>query len=355
MKIIHKYILKELLLTFVLSLLALNFILMIEKLIRLSKFLSGVGSTIIDMSTIIIYLQPQLFILTIPMSLLLSTLLVYGRLNMDNEIVIMKNSGMNFFNISLPVLILGSICMVLNLLVSFYIGPKSNIKLREQVSYIFKTRVPLSIEAGSFNNIFKDILIMVKEKNEKNEIKGIFIYDDRNKNEPRVIYANKGIIFPQNDLSINFYLEDGYINIMKGISIIELFFKKYNMILNLEADTPPRKNSELTPNEILKELIVANKNDAIDLYLELYRRITLPFLCIILIFFGPPLSLKAGKTGKLGGLTIGFSTFTIYYMILVYCENLVKAHYLPYYIGAILPTIIIGIISLIFFSREYSR
>jgi lipopolysaccharide export LptBFGC system permease protein LptF len=74
MKIIHRSILRELILTFILSLASLNFILMMEKLLRLSRFLSGVGTSILDMAKIILFLQPQLFILTIPMAFLLSTL-----------------------------------------------------------------------------------------------------------------------------------------------------------------------------------------------------------------------------------------------------------------------------------------
>ena len=96
MKILHRSILKELILTFILSLASLNFILMMEKLLRLSRVLSGVGISVIDMAKLIMYLQPQLLLLTVPMAFLLSTLLVYGRLNIDNELVIMRMSGMDF-------------------------------------------------------------------------------------------------------------------------------------------------------------------------------------------------------------------------------------------------------------------
>lgn len=142
MKIIHKSILKELILTFILSLASLNFILMMEKLLRLSRFLSGVGTSILDMGKLILFLQPQLFLLTIPMSFLLSTLLVYGRLNVDNELVILRMSGMNFKGISLPVAVLGMLCFLLNVAVSFYIGPKSGIKLRDEIADIIRTRTP---------------------------------------------------------------------------------------------------------------------------------------------------------------------------------------------------------------------
>ena len=111
MKIIHRSIFKELVLTFLLSLASLNFIIMMEKLIKLSRLLSGVGTSFIDMVRIILLLQPQLFLLTIPMALLLSTLLVYGRLNMDNELIILRTSGMKFRELSTPVVILRTIVL----------------------------------------------------------------------------------------------------------------------------------------------------------------------------------------------------------------------------------------------------
>ncbi|MBM4141620.1 MAG: LptF/LptG family permease, partial [Nitrospira sp.] len=105
MKIIHKSIVKELAVTFLISFAFLNFILMMEKLLKLSRFLSGIGVSIIDMAQLIIYLQTQLFLLTIPMAFLLSTLVVYGRLNLDSELIILRVSGMDFKEISKPVMV----------------------------------------------------------------------------------------------------------------------------------------------------------------------------------------------------------------------------------------------------------
>lgn len=354
MKIIHKSILKELSLTFILSLACLNFILMMEKLIRLSRFLSGVGSSATDMVTLIMYIQPQLFLLTIPMALLLSTLLTYGRLNMDNELVILRASGMDFKGISAPVIIVGLLCFSLNIAVSFYLGPKSSIALREKMINIIKMRAPLAIEEGRFNTSFKNTLIFVKEKTADNKMRGIFMYDNRNKNEPRVLTAKEGKIFAQDEMNINLLLEDGYINIVNDKSITDLFFKKYNLIMKLESDTPGKKHSELTPYELM-EKIKNYKSEAMSLYPELYRRFSLPLLCIILMFFGPPLSMIAGKSGKLGGLTLGLAVFTSYYMLLIYSENLFKVGKVPHYIGAWIPTLIIGILALSIFWKESSR
>jgi len=355
MKIIYRSILRELALTFLLSLACLNFILMMEKLLRLSRFLSGVGSSLPDMVKLVLYLQPPLFLLTIPMALLLSTLLVYGRLNLDNELVILRTSGMTFFRISMPVVILGLFCFFLNVGISFYIGPKSSMHLREEITRIIKARTPFAIEEGRFTTTFRDALILVKEKTADNVMKGIFIYDNRNRSEPRVLFAKEGEISSQDGMAINLFLKDGYINIAKGDVTTEMAFKKYNMILKFEADTPSRRNAELTPPELLQKIKNSDRRRASDLYPELYRRLTLPFLCLVLIFFGPPLSMAAGKSGRLGGLTLGLAVFTFYYMVLIYSENLVKAENIPHYIGAFIPTAVLAVFAAVVFRRESAR
>jgi lipopolysaccharide export system permease protein len=281
--------------------------------------------------------------------------LVYGRLNVDNEIVILRMSGMNFKGISLPVAVLGTFCFLLNIAVSFYIGPKSSIKLRSEIADIIRSRTPLAIDEGRFNTSFKDTVIFVREKPSESSVRGIFIYDGRNKEEPRVLAAKEGTVSMLGGFDMNFLLTDGYINMIKGDDTTELFFKKYNMVLKLEPDTPSRKNADLTPFELIEKLKTTEMRSVKPIYLEIHRRFSLPLLCLVLIFFGPSLSMMAGKTGKLGGLTIGLSVFTAYYMLLIYGENLARAGKISHYVGAWSPTVLLGIFALWVFRRECCR
>ena len=354
MKTIHRSILKEITLAFVFTLAFLNLILMMEKLLRLSRFLSGVGASIMDMAKLIFYLQPQLLLFTIPMALLLSTLLIYGRLNLDSELVILRGSGMNFRDISQPVLILGILCFLLNLSVSLFIGPKSGIWLRSEIESVITARLPMAIEEGTFNTSFKDVVIMIKEKPSQETFKGIFIYDGRKKNEPKVMVAKDGEIHTSEGLNTNLLLRDGFVHIAQEDSTTELFFNRYNMALRLESGLPSKKNTELTPFELIEEIKERPQQDS-SLQLELHRRLSLPLLCIILTFLGPPLSLVAGKSGRLGGLSVGLGVFTAYYILLMYGENLVRAAKIPHYVGAWTPTIILGMFSLWVFKRESAK
>jgi lipopolysaccharide export system permease protein len=354
-KTVYRSILGELIVTFFLTLAFLNSILIMEKLLRLSRILSEVGATAFDMARIITYLQPQLLLLTLPMSLLLATLLVYGRMNHDNEIIILKTIGMNFIRISSPVMAVGFFCFLFSIFVSFYLGPKSSVRLRNEITRIIAARSAFAIEEGTFNTSFKDIVILVKNKKTRNILEDIFIYDSRSSDEPKVLLAKEGNFFLEDESSLGLLLKHGYINITKDFNTTELFFDSYKFAVALDADRTPRK-SEFTPAQLLEK---SEKTDSekkkLSFYLEFYRRLSLPFVCLLLIFLGPPLSMVSGKSGRLGGLAIGLLVFTVYYLMLIYGENLVSAGKIPHYLGGWLATFLLGIFSFLAFRRENSR
>jgi lipopolysaccharide export system permease protein len=226
--------------------------------------------------------------------------------------------------------------------------------LRNKIATVISSRLPLAFESGTFNTSFKDIVFMISEKPTEDSFKEIFMYDGRNKDEPRVLVAKAGKIYTSEKLFANLYLKNGYVHIPQGDTTTELFFEKYNMLLTLESNLPAKNIAERTPFELFKEM-GENKQLSLSLQLELYRRITLPLLCIILIFLGPPLSLIAGKSGRLGGLAIGLVVFTSYYVLLVYSENLVRANTVAHYIGPWIPTILFGMLGIFLFRRAKKR
>jgi len=349
MFILHRFIIRELLVTFTLSVIFLNSTLMMEKLMKLSKLLSSVGASGRDIGEVILYIQPQLLILTIPMSMLLAVLLTYGRLNSDNELVIMKSIGMPFRLISRPVMYIGIVLFILNLGISFYLGPWSGVALREKITNILVTRAPLAIEEGIFNTSFKDMVILIREKPSPREISGIFISDDRNKAEPKIIVAKEGHIVSESD-SLSFILTDGHVYIVSQNALTEIHFATYYFKLIPSMKGSAKNVAEYTPQELLAET-VKQPQRKIFFLIEFHRRLSMPALCLIIIFLGPSLSLIAGKSGRLGGLTLGLFIFGAYYIIMIYGENLAKSGSLPHYIGAWLSFAILALISVISFER----
>lgn len=355
-KTIYKSIIKELLVTFCLTVAFLNAILMMEKMLRLSRLLSGVGASLFDILKIIFLLQPRLLILTIPMSLLLSALLVYGRMNHDSEIIILRASGMNFRKISVPVAVLGLLCFFLSVSVSFYLAPKGNSRLREEVRTIIAVGSTHAIEEGTFNSSFRNIVILVRGKKPPDTLQDVFIYDSRRKDEPKILIAREGRLFMQSGMAIGIDLKDGYMDMTKDSTTTEISFKRYRFTLSLDYNSGSPRNMEFTPLELLKKIhSTSDAREKKSLYLEFNRRLSLPAVCLLLILLGPPLSLLSGKSGRLGGLAIGLLVFTVYYVLLAYCENLVLASKIPYFVGAWAPTFLLGLFAVIMFRKESLR
>jgi lipopolysaccharide export system permease protein len=350
MILIHRSIMKELLSSFLLSILFLNFTLMMEKLLRLSRLLAGVGASVSDIIKIVYYLQPQILILTIPMAMLLSVLLAYGRMGTDNEITILKTSGMPFKAIAVPVVYLGLACFIAGIGMSFYLSPKGSTFLRKGLTDILTKRAPMTIEEGIFNTSFKNIMILVREKPSPTTLSGIFIVDERKKDEQKIIVANNGKIVPEND-SLSFSLTGGSIYITQNEISTEIRFGEYHFSLTPSIEAGDRKNSEMTPGELLKSASTATPDKKITYFLEFYRRLSMPAICLIIIFLGPSLSLMAGKSGKLGGLTIGLSVFAVYYTMLVYGENIARSGKLPVIAGAWLSFMTLAGFSILVFER----
>ena len=127
------------------------------------------------------------------------------------------------------------------------------------------------------------------------------------------------------------------------------------MILSVDAESQSPKKMEYTPLELLKNARNSpSPKKTASFYLEFDRRLSLPIVCLLLIFMGTPLALLAGKSGRLGGLALGLFVFTAYYILLIYGENLVMSGRIPHFVGAWMPTVLLGSAALYLFRKESS-
>ncbi|HMK49565.1 MAG TPA: LptF/LptG family permease, partial [Thermodesulfovibrionales bacterium] len=254
-----------------------------------------------------------------------------------------------FSLISRPVMYLGIGCFAASLCMSFFLGPAGSVFLREKITSILVTRAPLAIEEGIFNTSFKDMVILVKDKPAPDRLSGIFIVDERKKDEPKVIVAKEGRIISEAD-ALSFALKGGHVYITNKNSLTEITFGTYYFRLTPVLDQTARKSSELSPFELISEA-ASNPDKKLSYLLEFHRRLSMPGVCLIIIFLGPSLALIAGKTGRLGGLTAGLLVFAAYYSVMIYGENLARSGALPHFIGAWLSFVMLAAFSIYAFER----
>ncbi len=332
----------------------LDFVLMMEKIIRLTRFMSGVGVSFADILRVVILIQPQLLILTLPMSFLIAVLITYGRMNMDSEIVVMKSAGISMWQISYPAFVSGLVVFLLTLMMTVYVSPLSARKLRLLVNETVRMRAPLALDAGVFHNEFKGITLMIGSKPSPHEMRDIFVYDERDKDRPKVITSKSGRIVFNRAGDPVFDIRNGSLDIINGNTFTELTFRRYVFRITLGLNMLTERLKEKTPLQLLQYAEKLRGKRRREVMVEFHRRFTLPFINIFLIFLGPPLSMLSGKRGRLSGFVFGIAVCGVYYAMLVYFENLVRTGKL-YHMFAWAPVMIIGLFSVLLYWRESKR
>src|SRR5687768_7334486 len=106
MRIIDRYVIREVLWPFVIGLMIFTFLIIIPYLIRLAEDLiaKGVGGTVV--LQLMLMLLPHALSLTIPMALLLGLLVAFGRLSADREFVALQACGVSLMRLLRPVSLL---------------------------------------------------------------------------------------------------------------------------------------------------------------------------------------------------------------------------------------------------------
>jgi lipopolysaccharide export system permease protein len=351
MNTLHRAIFRELVISFALALMAFNFVLITEHVLRFMRNLSAVGSSLKDMAMILIYMQPMITSITIPMALLISVLLVYSRLNADSEITIMRSSGMSFVQMCRPVFTLGILCFALSASMTVWLSPAGGKRLQAMVADVIARRAPEAVTEGIFNTTFKGIVVYVENRTESGNLEGLFIYDEREKERPSVMYAKEGTLTSVNGLNINLDLSDGHLYLLGNGRSTDLSFGRYRLTVPIDIKVPSIQWNELTPLELLERADHKKPRSRRQLIIEFHRRFSLPIVCMLLMFLGPPLALMAGRTGKLGGLALGLGVFASYYGLLTYAENLVISGKVHHVLGAWVPAVLLGAFSFWMFRK----
>ncbi|MEI7816060.1 MAG: LptF/LptG family permease [Desulfuromonadales bacterium] len=112
-RILSFYIIREISSLFLLGITIFTMVLLMGRLISLTDLVVSRGVPLADVSRMILYLIPSFLVFTIPMAFLLAVLLAFGRLSADNEIVVIKASGISLFQVMPPVVVCAFVAVVL--------------------------------------------------------------------------------------------------------------------------------------------------------------------------------------------------------------------------------------------------
>ena len=441
MNTLNKYLVKESLIPFLLSLGVITTVLFLQFLIRAIDRFLGKG---LDVWIILEYLYLNLawiIALSVPMSLLISTVMTYGRMSQDNEITALKAAGVSVFNIIKPAVFFGGFVGLILCLFNNFVLPDMNYHARLLARDIYQKSPELTIEPGYFINTIPQYSMIVREM-EGNNFKDVKIFSKYSGTEQVTIYADKGKLTSKDDTIIldlengeiheidledyNHYRRIKFLTHQITIPIDDLLLNRNNESVRTDREMKVsqmiqkiEKNKEymvqvnnriktvldnngiawnedfdlekvLSSIEILKEnskqireekiyrddipiseyevkeklrsfnnisrqlknefMLISNYKKTNNKYMvEIHKKFTLAFACLLFAMTGAPLGILVRKGGITIASALSIAFFLVYYIMLIWGEQLADRNLLDPTFGSWMPNIILFIVGLVLF------
>lgn len=265
----------------------------VTRSIRYLEYITKYGLSFSEFFEVILSVLPNLLVLIIPICTFISIILYYSKINKNNELVILENSGLSKKSLLIPSFLIGLISCFILYFIMFYILPKGNIMFSKLYNSMRYNAVKFLLNSDDFRT-FKNITIH-SGWHDTNKLNSIVIYiDNKDNKKSKIIYAKNAEVIEEKYLK----LCDGNIHFIESNNKNDaniLFFKDY--ILDINEFLPIEKQKNYNGAEFLNiKDILRIKNKSNYLIAEIVYRITNPLFVIILALLSGLLILKINFT-----------------------------------------------------------
>jgi len=214
MKILYRYIFKEHIGPFFFGLSVIMFILVMDFILEVLNMIIGKGLNAFIILQVFVLNLAWMLALAVPMAVLVSTLMAFGRLSQDNEITALKASGVSIYRLILPALVASILISVGMIFFNDRVLPELNHHARLLMTDIHQKRPTWNLKQNVFIDEIPGYHILIKKVDpHSSDVRGVTIYDLKNRRIPRTIIAEKGKVeFTPDGKTLVFRLFNGEIH-----------------------------------------------------------------------------------------------------------------------------------------------
>jgi LPS export ABC transporter permease LptF/LPS export ABC transporter permease LptG len=357
-KILDRYVWKELLTPFVFGLFVFTFLLLLDRIFDLTDLIINKGVPVHLVLLLLVYISPAILVLTIPIGFLLAILVAFGRLSADMEIVAMKACGVSPLRLLRPVMIFGLGVAALTGYLMIDSVPKTNYAFKSLVFDIVRTQATVGVKERVFNDTFGNFVIYVDEiAADQVALRNVFVSDERKPEEQRFITAREGrLLSDEVNRRVTLRLLDGAIHETNPNALQkyrEVRFRLYDISLVLEnplvkQGDAPKGDREMSLAELHRasqdsRRLSGNPNPYL---VEIHKKFAIPTACFVFSVLGVPLGIRAHRGGRWGAFVALLPIVLFYYVGLTLGENLGDTGRIPPWLGMWGPNLVVGAVAL---------
>jgi LPS export ABC transporter permease LptF/LPS export ABC transporter permease LptG len=353
MRIFDRYVIREVLLPFLIALVVFTFVLIIPFIIQQAEQFIAKGVDWPTVLRVMVTLLPATLGLTIPMALLLGLLVAFGRLSADREMVAMMACGVSPYRLLRPVLALAVVAWAATSWIMIEAIPDANQTYREITFRIITDRAEGQVRPREFFEQFPNTVLYVREIPPGGGVwQKVLAADTKNAAHPVLYLAERGrVVVDRQAKTIEMVLERGTrhaTNSEDPATYEVVRFQQLVVALDPESVFPrgglARGEREMTIAE-LRERIAEQQGRNQPFHnpvMEIHKKFSIPIACFVFAIVGLALGISNRKDGKLASFVLGIAVIFVYYVIMFTAQAMTKGALVPAWLAMWLPNIFLG-------------
>src|SRR5271168_5182326 len=245
MNSLDRYILRQCLSMMVFITAALSAAVWLAQSLRLVDLIVNRGLSVELFLYMAVLILPRFLDIVLPIGAFIAVLFVFNRLTSESELVVMRAAGLSPLVLARPVFILAGLAFVVLMSLSAYFLPASNREFKDLQFEIRNRFVSALLQEGAFTTISDKLTIYIGNRNERGEVIGLLIDDERDPRRPITILAERGA-FADSGGASRIIMVNGdrqqYDRDTGKLSV--LTFDRYVLDLDMMRDAPEARSRE---------------------------------------------------------------------------------------------------------------
>ncbi|MDZ4741803.1 MAG: LptF/LptG family permease [Verrucomicrobiota bacterium] len=338
MLILYRYLSTEFISKTFIAALILNFVMILVNVQRRAlDFLVNEDYPSTLILQFIGYITPFLLSYSLPWSVLVATLLIFGRLSADNELIAMRSCGISMGHVIAPFMIISMIFTGISIYINGQVAPRCQTAARNLFTNFALENPSALFETDRFVQKIKGVSIYVTRK-QKNRMEGINIYQLDNNGTPlRNLRAEWGELKRPSPNSYNLVLSLNNVRMeernpenLDNLNAIQFGrkFEQYELELKLDDIVKEKETNknimEYTFMDLVQELLYTKEPQYKSgfVLVEMHKRLSLPFACFTFVLIGIPLGIRMQRSEKSIGILLSFIVAMVYYVFVLAADSL---------------------------------
>ncbi|PYQ29846.1 MAG: LPS export ABC transporter permease LptG [Acidobacteria bacterium] len=353
--ILDRYILREFIKILALVLIS---VIALFVIVDYNEIASDVRKHAIGLETLLSYYRFQIFYVlnwTLPISVLVATLVTFGMLSKNNEVTAIKSNGVSLYRIALPILAVAAVVSIFAYLILDFVLPYANERAGE-----IKNRIegkPAATKASEQKLWYlgkgRYIINFLSYDRNKRELSQVQVFElhPTDFRMTRRVYARvarwNGSAWAFEDGWMRSFTDDGRSTFTPITTPLALFY----------PETPEDFASDVKPPDQmtyaqLRRYIHAIRNSgyaAEELTVKLYAKTSWPVISIVMALIALPFAFRMGKRGALYGIGIALILGIFYWMIFAVFTKFGEVGNLPPLLSAWSANILFALVAIYMF------